>query len=113
MEAHVPKRSFLAVLTVVVLASLAAPVTLSPPSAKYCTPIAFRDRVVGVGYQAVIRAAPGCTRPAKVRKENRLSGSVIGVPNVIPPGQIRRVWLFTHRLSYTLDGRTWLRLGVR
>lgn len=107
------KSVLIVLLLAAFLAALAAPVTLSPPSAKYCTPMAFRDRVVGVGYQAVIRAAPGCTRPAKVRKENRLSGSVIGVPNVIPPGQIRRVWLFTHRLSYTLDGRTWQKLEVR
>ncbi|GAA5514761.1 hypothetical protein Dcar01_03522 [Deinococcus carri] len=91
----------------------AMPLTLSPPTGKYCTPIAFRDRIVGVGYQAVVRAAPGCTRPVKVRKENALSGSVIGQPNVIPVGQVMRVWLFTHRLTYTLDDRTWRRLGVR
>ncbi|WP_339096175.1 hypothetical protein WDJ50_02480 [Deinococcus sp. VB142] len=108
-----PKRSLLAVLTVVVLAALAAPVTLSPPSAKYCTPIAFRDRVVGVGYQAVVRAAPGCKKPVKVRKENTRTGSVIGEPNVIPVGEVQRVWLFTHRLRYTLDDRTYQRLEVR
>lgn len=109
-----PKRSFLAVLTLVAfLAALAAPVTLSPPTARYCTPIAFRDRVVGVGYQAVVRAAPGCKKPVKVRKENTRTGSVIGDPNVIPVGEVQRVWLFTHRLRYTLDDRTWHRLEVR
>ena len=108
-----PKRS-LAVLTLAtLLVALAAPVTLSPPTSKYCTPIAFRDRVVGVGYQAVVRAAPGCKKPAKVRKENRNSGSVIGEPNLVPVGEVQRVWLFTHRLRYTLDDRTWLRLEVR
>lgn len=107
------KSVLIVLLLAALLAALAAPVTLTPPSAKYCTPMAFRDRVVGVGYEAVIRAAPGCKLPARVRKENGWSGSVIGVPNLIPPGQVRRVWLFTHRLSYTLDGRTWLRLGVR
>ncbi|GGI75485.1 hypothetical protein [Deinococcus wulumuqiensis] len=109
-----PKRSFLAVLTLVAfLAALAAPVTLSPPTARYCTPIAFRDRVVGVGYQAVVRAAPGCKKPVKVRKENTRTGSVIGDPNVIPVGEVQRVWLFTHRLRYTLDDRTYQRLEVR
>ena len=95
------------------LVALAAPVTLSPPTGKYCTPIAFRDRVVGVGYQAVVRAAPGCKKPAKLRKENPRTGSVIGEPSVIPVGEVQRVWLFTHRLRYTLDDRTWLRLVVR
>lgn len=105
---------FLAALTLAAfLAALAAPVTLSPPTAKYCTPIAFRDRVVGVGYQAVVRAAPGCKKPAKVRKENARSGSVIGEPSLVPVGEVQRVWLFTHHLRYTLDGLTWHRLEVR
>lgn len=107
-------QRLLAALTLVtLLAALAAPVTLSPPTSKYCTPIAFRDRVVGVGYQAVVRAAPGCKKPAKVRKENTRTGSVIGDPNVIPVGEVERVWLFTHRLRYTLDDRTYQRLEVR
>lgn len=108
------KHHVLSLLTVAAfLAAAAAPVVLSPPTKLYCTPMAFRDRVVGVGYEAVVRAAPGCKKPAKVRKENSWSGSIIGEPNVIPIGQVKRVWLFTHRLSYTLDGKTWLRLGVR
>ncbi|WP_278911644.1 hypothetical protein [Deinococcus wulumuqiensis] len=107
------KHILTALVLTAFLAALAAPVTLSPPTARYCTPIAFRDRVVGVGYQAVVRAAPGCKKPAKVRKENAGSGSVIGAPNIIRIGEVQRVWLFTHRLRYTLDDRTWRRLEVR
>ena len=94
------------------LAAAAAPV-LSPPSGLYCTPLAFRDQVVGVGYKAVVRAAPGCKRPALLRKENALTGSVIGEPWLVPVGQVVNVWVFTHRLKYTLDGKTWQRVVVR
>ncbi|MFC4428020.1 hypothetical protein [Deinococcus navajonensis] len=105
----------LAALLLLPAPTLAA-LSLGPPrpaTGVYCTPVAFRDYVVAIGYQAVVRAAPGCTRPAKVRKENALSGSVIGQPNVVPVGEIKYVWLFTHRLKYTLDDRTWQRLAVR
>lgn len=84
------------------------------PQQVYCMPSVYRDRVISVGwYEAVIRAAPGCTRPALVRKENVLTGSVIGDPDLIPLGEVARVWVFTHRLTYTLDGRTWRRAVVR
>ena len=106
------KHILAALVLTAFLAALAAPVTLSPPTNKYCAPIAFRDRVVAVGYQAVVRAAPGCKKPAKVRKENTRTGSIIGEPNLVPVGEVQRVWLFTHRLRYTLDDRTWLRLEV-
>ena len=87
--------------------------TTSPPTSKYCAPLIFRDQVVGVGYKAVIRAAPGCTKPALLRKENALTGSVIGEPWLIPLGQVVNVWVFTHRLKYTLDGKTWQRAVIR
>ncbi|SMB89223.1 hypothetical protein [Deinococcus hopiensis] len=108
-------RSLLLALLLIggTLALPLAALPLKPPQALYCTPTVYRDQVTPIGYQAVIWPAPGCTRPAKVRKENRRTGSVIGEPSTIPVGQIVRVWVFTHRLSYTLDGRTWQRLGVR
>lgn len=93
-------------------AVLLAPPLARPLSDRYCTPVAYRDRVTPLGYQAVVRAAPGCTRPAKVRKENLLTKSVIGQPSTVPVGQVERVWVFTHRLYYTLDDRLWRRLVV-
>lgn len=108
------QRLFLALLTgAAFLAAAAAPVAASPPSGKYCTPLAFRDQVIGVGYKAIVRAAPGCKKPALLRKENALAGSVIGEPWLIPLGKTEDVWLFTHRLRYTLDGKTWQRVVVR
>lgn len=94
-------------------ASLLAPAALKPPTGRYCTPAAYRDRVTPLGYQAVVRAAPGCTKAAKVRKENLLTKSVIGQPSTVPVGQVERVWVFTHRLYYTLDDRIWRRLAVQ
>ena len=108
------QRLFLALLTgAAFLAAAAAPVAASPPSGKYCAPLAYRDQVVGVGYKAVVRAAPGCTRPALLRKENALTGSVIGEPWLVPVGQVVNVWVFTHRLKYTLDRKTWQRVVIR
>jgi hypothetical protein len=92
------------------LAALNAPA--NPPSALFCQPLVYRDRVLGIGYQAVIRAAPGCQRPALVRKENVFTGSA-EAPVLIPVGEVRRVWLFTHRLTYTLEGQTWRRAVIR
>lgn len=107
-------RILLALLTgAAFLAAAAAPVAASPPSGKYCTPLAFRDQVVGISYKAIVRAAPGCTKPALLRKENALTGSVIGEPWLIPLGKTEDVWLFTHRLRYTLDGKTWQRVVIR
>ncbi|WP_034382941.1 hypothetical protein [Deinococcus sp. YIM 77859] len=80
--------------------------------ARYCQPVAYRDRVTPVGYEAVIRAAPGCRKAAKVRKENLFTKSIIGQPSLVPPGSAERVWVFTHRLYYTLDDRIWRRLEV-
>ena len=94
---------------VVALAQLAA----RPPTGKYCAPLAFRDQVVGVGYKAIVRAAPGCTKPAYIRKENSRTGSVIGEPSLVPVGEVYRVWLFTHRLTYSLDGKSWQKVVIR
>lgn len=113
-----PEKSFPPTLIAAFFAALLIPAALaqfaaSPPSGKYCAPLIFRDQVVGVGYKAVARAAPGCTKPALLRKENALTGSVIGEPWLIPVGQVANVWLFTHRLKYTLDGQTWQRAAIR
>lgn len=84
----------------------------NPPSDFFCQPLVYRDQVLGIGYQAVIRAAPGCEKAALVRKENLFTGSANSAL-LIPVGQVRRVWLFTHRLTYSLDGQTWRRAVVR
>jgi hypothetical protein len=86
----------------------AAPTT--PP--RYCQPIAFQDYVLPVGFQAVVIAPAACTRPALIRKEHALTGSR-EAPILIPVGQPRRIWLFTHRLSYSLDGTVWHTLVIR
>lgn len=83
----------------------------APPTSHYCAPVAYRDQQVAFGYQAVVRTAPGCKKPALVRKES-YSGSVMATMTV-PVGRARRVWLLTHHLAFSLDGRHWQRLGVR
>lgn len=92
------------------LAALNVPA--NPPSDLFCQPLVFRDQVLGIGYQAVIRAAPGCQKATLVRKENFFTGST-EPPLLIPVGEVRRVWLFTHRLTYTLDRQTWRRAVIR
>lgn len=81
-------------------ASLAAP---------YCAPAVLRDQLTPFGYLAIVYAT-GC--PALVRKKNWRSGS-IEITLTIRAGAPQRIWLFTHRLQYSLDGKNWQWAEVR
>ncbi|MFT2720387.1 hypothetical protein ACMT4L_10330 [Deinococcus sp. A31D244] len=89
--------------------ALAAP---APATGTYCQPVALRDTVVVVGYQAVVRAAPGCRKPALIRKESRINRQA-DPPLLVPVGRVQRVWLLTYRLACSTDGQTWRSLVVR
>ena len=79
----------------------------------YCPPLAFRDQRVVLGYKAIVRVQPGCQKSSYVRKINGRTGSVIGEPAVIKVGEVKNVWLFTHRLEYTTDRIHWQALRVQ
>ena len=109
------QRLALGVVAALFGAALSSPIQLIPAAApaRYCPPRAYRDYLTPLGYQAVVRVAPGCQRPALVRKQNWFTGSVIGEPALVAPGRVERVWVFTHRLYFTLDGTNWQRLVVQ
>ncbi|MFB9991212.1 hypothetical protein ACFFLM_04345 [Deinococcus oregonensis] len=100
-------RPFALTLLALLLTSAA-----SAPTPPYCQPVAFQDYVLPIGYQAVVITPAVCNRPALIRKENTITGSQ-EAPLLINVGQPRRIWLFTHRLSYSLDGKLWRRLQVK
>ncbi|MVN86806.1 hypothetical protein GO986_08525 [Deinococcus sp. HMF7620] len=93
-------------------AAVAQPIPPTPPTGTYCQPVALRDFAVVIGYQAVVQAAPGCKKPALIRKESRIN-HFSEPPILVPVGRLQRIWLLTHRLSYTMDGQTWRPLAVR
>lgn len=103
---------FLLILLLALLVALPPVMAATAPAPLYCPPVAFRDYQVLVGYAAIVRVMPNCGKPALIRKINTVSGSR-EAPLLIPPNKAVQMWVFTHRLTYTLDGKSWKTLGVR
>lgn len=92
------------------LLEVMAVLTLAPT--RYCAPVAFRDSELLIGRQALVIVPAACARPALIRERNPSSGSVRPTRR-LEPGSVTGIWLFTHKLEYTVDGKKWLLLEVR
>lgn len=87
----------------------------TPPPARYCRPLAYRDYEVLVGRAVFVQPAEGCAGPARLRKVSDLTGQADPPVNIYAPSSgdfPARIWLFISHLEYTLDGSLWLRLRL-